>query len=269
MEPLKPLPVVVTWINNWPLTEALLEDVLAQDVPPGYRLVVLLFANGVSQAEDLGARTWMYRSAMQADPQVVLFSPVIRLPLAAAWNRVLEACWSMGAEEALVLNNDLELWTGTLRWLTMFRRDLGALFVTGIGVTQAQFEAFQAQPEVDLQSRGGPDFSCFLIGRECHERFQFDEDFAPAYYEDNDYHRRLILAGEGERIFGVNLPFHHIQGGSGSLRELQRQAEERGEDAKREFGQKWEAQFGRSRQHYLEKWGGLPGGERFETPFGK
>jgi len=35
-------------------------------------------------------------------------------------------------------------------------------------------------------------WSCFLLSRECMQVFgPFDEDFYPAYYEDNDYARRL------------------------------------------------------------------------------
>jgi len=135
-----------------------------------------------------------------------------------------------------------------------------ALFVTATGVTPEQFAAFTADgivpaprhPDFPLP---GPDFSCFLITRACHEMYKFDERYIPCYCEDLSYHRELMLAGDGLRIFGTGFPFEHV--GSGTInsmpperRSLTQQRIEQG-----------------SRRHHAIKWGGGANAETFTLPF--
>lgn len=105
----------------------------------------------------------------------------------------------------------------------------------------------------------GPDFSCFCVSRRLGQVVgRFDENFNPAYFEDNDTHRRIKLAGyEG----GALAPYWHFR--SGSFRvdpERRRQVQ---------------ATFDNCKRYYCEKWGapfdsGSPvGRETFLTPFGK
>jgi len=128
-----------------------------------------------------------------------------------------------------------------------------ALFVSAVGVAPEQFSP-EFEP-FDQHARGGPDFSCFLISRACHHRFQFDEGFVPAFCEDLDYHRRLMLAGEGHRIFSVNLPYLHY--GSATLKAME-------PGARATVEEKIERQ---SRAYYQRKWGGPVNAERFVRPF--
>lgn len=54
-----------------------------------------------------------------------------------------------------------------------------------------------------------PDFSCFVIRRETWEEVgRFDENFYPAFFEDNDYHARIVLSGL--HAYRVSLPYLHI-----------------------------------------------------------
>ena len=103
---------------------------------------------------------------------------------------------------------------------------------------------------------GGPDFSCFLISRACHERFPFDQHFIPAYCEDVDLHRRILLADEGRRIYSINVPFLHY--GSGTLKTVDVKTRERIERQTATI----------ARAHYEKKWGGPVNAERFTVPFG-
>jgi hypothetical protein len=135
------------------------------------------------------------------------------------------------------------------------------LFVSAVGVTPDQFTPGVDDPmywydeaKREVVSKGGPDFSCFLISRACHERFQFDEHFTPAFLEDLDYHRRLMLAGEGARIFSVNLPYLHY--GSLTLKTVSNRAQIEA------------AIMAGSRTHYREKWGGDCNAEQWYIPFG-
>jgi hypothetical protein len=109
----------------------------------------------------------------------------------------------------------------------------------------------------EVVSKGGPDFSCFLISKEGHEKYPFDEAFSPAYCEDLDMHRRYILGGDGDKIFSVNLPYWHVDHGSGTLKAVS--AERRA---------KIEGQINAgSRAYYQRKWGGPVNAERYTIPF--
>lgn len=94
---------------------------------------------------------------------------------------------------------------------------------------------------------------CNAISRKCVEKVgYFDENFYPAYYEDTDYYRRMCLAGlevSGDQPV-ISIPA-----------ETMRQANSLEGGLKLNFRQLAE--------YYAHKWGGYPGEETFETPFGK
>lgn len=234
-------------------TRAAIADVLAQTVP----IRLLLINQGVDDA----FREELERIAEAHDDRVLLWSHQPPLPsLAATWNRALDFVWACGGDRAWVINNDVRLLPCALAFLSAVLDDQAAFFVSGVGVTERDFEEHAGsdwakwQP-TDFVSQGGPDFSCFLISRLGHETFRFDEAFIPAYCEDIDYHRRLLLAGEGHRIFSINLPYLHY--GSATLKTVepgQRAAIDRAITAG-------------SRAHYQRKWGGPVNGELFTRPF--
>ncbi len=190
-----------------------------------------------------------------ATPTVLIWRHVPPLPsLAATWNAALTFAWRIGAEDALVLNNDVEIAPEYYRYLRQYVQAENLLFLSGIGVRPEEYTGTLPPDPGALQHH--PDFSAYLITRECHQRFPFDENFVPAYCEDVDLHRRIMLAGDGHRIGKVNYPFAHH--GSSTLKtfsEEQRQA--------------WEDKITKgSRAYYQEKWGGPVNQERWCTPFG-
>lgn len=259
--------VVMPFLDNWEMTEQAARDVLAQDLS---HTKLLLINNGSDEPATRQARYWV----MDHDDTVLLWNFLPALPsLAAVWNRALRFVWQAGGKQAFVVNNDVRLagWTYTL--LLDAQQITGGWFVTGVSVKEPhQLEKYVedgfAEAVVALgtltdarterrrasgHALGGPDFSCFIITEECHRYFQFDEQFIPAYHEDNDYHRRLQLAGYGERIFGLNLPFLHI--GSATVN--------RSPEALAAWGPRFEA----CRAYYVQKWGGLPHHELHSIPF--
>lgn len=232
-------------------TEAAINDVLAQTSPT--RLLI------VNQGIETEFRERLERIAEQYPDRVFVWSHVPSLPsLAATWNRALHLVWETGGTEALVVNNDVRLHKYTYYLLSWYRQRTDALFVTAVGVTAEQFnpDLDYAYEENDksLHSRGGPDFSCFLISKEGHEKYPFDENFSPAYCEDLDLHRRYMLGGDGEKIFSINLPYLHY--GSGTLKSM---TPEQKSSLERRIGQ--------SRAYYEKKWGGSVNHERFTIPF--
>lgn len=185
--------------------------------------------------------------------------------LSAVWNYSLQLAWRNGAKDALIVNNDVSLHPETYQHLRDTMRRENALLVSGVNSPDSYANAsWGATMTIGLEAEsrsgkhGGPDFSCFLISKECHERFTFDNHFRPAYCEDLDLHRRVMLAGEGKRIFGVGLPYIHLDGGSGTLRNLT--TDERGK-VQKEIDEN-------SRLYYQLKWGGPPNQETFRCPFG-
>jgi GT2 family glycosyltransferase len=99
-----------------------------------------------------------------------------------------------------------------------------------------------------------PNFAAFMLGHACWESVgPFDEGFFPAYFEDNDYHRRIQLAGLRAVVHPPAM-FYHF--GSQTQNESVARPVVTSE------------MFERNRDRYVRKWGGLPGAERLAAPFG-
>lgn len=244
--------VVMPYLGNLEQTEAAVIDVLNQSIP-----VQLLLINQGGP-----------RLTRVDDPRVFHWHHDPPLPsLSATWNRALQMVWETGGTHAWVVNNDARFPVVTLERLLEVQDRTQGWFVTACNVR----DVYQHDQAVTLQdlflydtdppiitatpaSKGGPDFSCFLITHQCHRWFQFDEGFIPAYHEDNDYHRRLSLAGLGDKIFSVPIPYLHY--GSGTLK------------ANPTLEAEWGPKFDACRDYYLQKWGGMPHQETYQRPFG-
>ena len=101
-------------------------------------------------------------------------------------------------------------------------------------------------------------FSIFLVRDTCIERVgMFDEAISPnyAYYEDNDYMRRINLAGNIV-LEGVHTLVDHL--GSQTIAAF---------DSKQKF--EHHRKFEIARKNYIKKWGGMPTQEKYLTPYNK
>lgn len=237
-------PIIMPYLNNLAMTKDAVADCLAQTLA----VHLLLIDQGSREELDLPEQPNLLR--WRHDPP---------LPsLSATWNRALRWAWESGAEHALVVNNDTRILPETYTILLDECQRLGGLFVSATGVTPEQYDTYRLA-DAGYERLGsfmpGPDFSCYLITRECHEKYPFDESYIPGYCEDLDYHRRLMLGGDGQRIFGTGLPFAHL--GSGTLNDMT--AEKR---------LAWEARITQgSRAHHRAKWGGEANQEIYQIPF--
>jgi hypothetical protein len=98
----------------------------------------------------------------------------------------------------------------------------------------------------------GPDYSCFCFGRPLFQQVgRFDEKI-PLYFEDNDSHFRI--KGSGYDALSYAPYWHYGSTTTNSTPEIQ----ERVANLYRE-----------SEAYYIQKWGGLPGQEKFLKAFGK
>jgi GT2 family glycosyltransferase len=154
----------------------------------------------------------------------LIIKPKQNIGCSGAWNAIVER---FPDELVVIANDDIALGSDSL---AKMRRSIDeAAFVLGTG-----FSLFMQRPSV-RQDVGW-----------------YDENFFPAYFEDNDYMRRLALA----HVATLHIDAEATHDGSASLHVLPA-AEQRA------FGGHFEG----LRRYYVRKWGGQPNSERFDKPF--
>lgn len=176
---------------------------------------------------------------------------------AASWNMGLEFGFNkLNCTSVLILNNDILLLPDTLDRIILDLEGemyglVSAYNVSGMVSGPEEFSLIKTKYENRYKET--PDFSCFGINKMCFDKVGFfDEAFYPAYFEDNDYHFRM----KAEKVKAVsnlgNIYFHF-----GSRTKL---ADPRFEDYIKMC-------YVKNRDFYLQKWGGIPGEEKFILPF--
>jgi hypothetical protein len=245
---MNPIWIVVPVLNNLAMTMDAIGDFLDQSVST--RVLV------INQGSDQEVREALERQAELLPDRLFVWSHNPSLPsLSASWNRALDFVWETGGEAAVVANNDVRLNKHTVGGLLHVMEKTRALFVSAVAVTEEQFLAADLNWTAAAEgSKGGPDFSCFLISKAGHAKYRFDEQFIPCYTEDLDLHRRFMLGGDGDKIFSVNLPYLHFA--SGTLKQMTPEKRAAKEQA-----------IGGSRAYYAKKWGGDVNQETFYVPF--
>lgn len=166
---------------------------------------------------------------LQGEPNRTVITPGHNLGVAASWNLIIKA--SPDAGWWVIANSDIEFAPGSLDKATAAIGDEPGTFWMFAGMT-----AFAVSAEV-LE----------LVG-------WFDENFVPAYFEDNDYARRCLLAGVPIRDLPDAAPKHR---GSSTIRSDTWINSENGRT------------FPENQRFYRAKWGGGPGEEVFTTPFNR
>lgn len=178
--------------------------------------------------------------------------------VAASWNEGLTHAFDSNCDFALVINDDVVLspWTidSQVEYLIdQDKIDADVRMTTGHAVGNEGNDRQMLnwpEPPGEAPFVRGADFACFMMGPELfNEIGLFDENFKPAYFEDNDYHRRLLLAGYKAEIV-TTAPYLHY-----------------GSRTQKESGVVNSYQFEILKQYYKNKWGGAPGAEIYATPY--
>jgi GT2 family glycosyltransferase len=175
-----------------------------------------------------------------------------------SWNYGIADGFEKGADYVAVLNNDILLHPYCLDGLVerIGRNDVD--LVTALDVrceVAAPEDLFRiaASTKADVTEADHPNFSAFLLGRRCWEVVgRFDEEFYPAFFEDNDYHYRIQLAGLRAIVYPPAMFYHY---GSRTQYEACN------------VPLVPSSVFVQNRHYYIRKWGGLPGAEQFREPF--
>lgn len=175
--------------------------------------------------------------------------------VAKSWNAGMAKAKTMGVRYAAIINDDVKLSPFALDKMVTFLRENRRYGVVSPVDVAKNGESFAADyPEIIAPS-GVADYSCFVISLAVYRDIgKFDENFQPAYFEDDDYDYRLKIHNYRScSLSGVNM--HHAgsqtQYGNG-----------RGNPVVTP------SQFAKNRSYYVEKWGGRPGHETRKLAFG-
>lgn len=167
-----------------------------------------------------------------------------------AWNEGMRRAKAAGYRHAVVANDDLKFRPGSLRGIYDTIVETGAALVS----PNQQRHPARTDTYEHMGVRAGADFFCFIIDidQTVESAGWFDEQIYPAYFEDNDMHRRMRLAGLTTLIDTDRTVFHE---GSMTQKFDKKNPNVNG------------ATFEAIRSYYDLKWGGTPDAETYATPF--
>ena len=156
--------------------------------------------------------------------------------VARSWNMGIRYGFACDGEFVICVNDDIYFRPDAVNRLVQFSRDNADYGL----VTTPRFG-----------------FQSFLIKEWCWDKVgAFDEAFWPAYFEDNDYIRRMELLG----IKWGDAPKEYEYASGEGSRTINTDAGFRQRMA--------QVLFPRNREYYIAKWGGEPGKEKYIYPFG-
>lgn len=183
-------------------------------------------------------------------------------PLARQWNIGIERLLGEGYRAVVVCNDDILLSHPNFEYVPPILsqallvgghgKSEDCILVTGYNLrSQPHTGPDQMREDEGLRWMPHPDFSCFCVDRRLFEQVgKFDESFVPAYFEDNDMHRRIVLAGFNGYSYAPY--FHYGSSTVGFDKAREREVANRFPDLER---------------YYKAKWGGGPGHETFTMAF--
>lgn len=131
-----------------------------------------------------------------------------------AWNLILNAASDFGTDFTLICNNDIIFSRNTIDGLIntfnrLKKEDDTIVMLTGCCVTRIPGQQDSVAPRDSHEPH--PDFACMLVQQdEILNKFNgFSEEYIPAYFEDNDFHARIILQGY-KALATAMAPYCHI-----------------------------------------------------------
>lgn len=176
-------------------------------------LDIIVVDNGVNQNIDT------------RNPKLRVFVQTSNLGVAASWNLILRTAFNEGYTHVLMLNDDIELIRDESELLACIKSYAPNTFLVQLGT-----------------------WCSFVLSKKVYDEVgAFDEQFYPAYFEDNDYAIRIKLN-----------PNVDIQWEQMLCPTLYRNSMTIQKDAS------LNQNFTNNRAKYILKWGGEPGKETFQ-----
>lgn len=245
------LSVVVPVINLWnEYTKNCIDTLFASTYPIHQ---IILIDNASTDCTEAVASDYAKQYA-----NFVYIRNAERRSVSASWNQGTQYAISGGATHVVVINNDTLLHTHAIENLMAFLDNSeGYGVITGRDISRVVspngLETVELVDNVDDH----PDFAFFLITAGNYEIMGgFDEEFTPAYFEDNSFAYKTKLAGLKYGSL-LSAPFYHF----GSR--TQNTALGNGQTVCPS------PQFENNRKLYVDMWGGNPGEETYKTKFNK
>jgi GT2 family glycosyltransferase len=220
---------------NQPLwTERLVAEALTAES----EVAVHLFLHSNEHA----TRTICEELALQ--PEVRYYPHGDNRGVSRSWNDGILNAYAEGADVVIVANDDVLPAEGDLDCVAGKAVRCRDRYIVSCAGPHERLGRF-------LPSHG---YSFFAVNRIAVETIGcFDENFFPAYCEDQDYGRRAALAGLSEENCADTAVLH---GGSSAI------------FANQELALQNRITQSRNIEYYMRKWGGHAGHEEFDTPFG-
>jgi hypothetical protein len=231
------LPICIPTLNRGhDRLQALLETALRDDNEMQPSKIVILdngnqFPNAID-VSDFEDKDPELLAILTAPEQVILVTAKLNLGVGGSWNWFLNNV-PMEHGAMIISNDDITFHKETLRMLYEQIQKPDNDFVLPLGVWAIFAETEKLHKEI-----GG-----------------FDENFYPAYFEDNDFHYRMKLKGY-DTTFIPEIPCGHQN--SSTLEAFDKDETEI-----------HHLRFKENRAFYHNKWGGLPTHEIYTTPFNK
>jgi GT2 family glycosyltransferase len=164
------------------------------------------------------------------NPKLRVFTQTSNLGVAASWNLITRTAFNEGFSLALILNDDIELVRHEHELYADIEKHPDNVFLVQLGT-----------------------WCSFVVSKKVYDEVgPFDEQFFPAYFEDNDYSMRIKCN-----------PNIGIDWEQGLCPTLYRNSMTIQRDTR------LNQNFINNQNKYVAKWGGLPNQETYTTPYGK
>lgn len=172
-----------------------------------------------------------------------------------AWNQGFEQAVSDGADYILIINDDILFSNHTIdAMVEEFDQqpdDVVLFSAVNVAVSCPTPESVFEFARQESNVAEHPDFSCFMVKPDFQERIGlFDENFYPAYFEDNDTHQRIKLLGY-RALCTSGAAYYHV--GSVSVT--------------KDTTNIISSSFENNRAYFTQKWGGSPEATTYQNPY--
>lgn len=159
--------------------------------------------------------------------KMVVYRPEKNLGVSGSWNMIMDYAIRTEATHVLMLNDDVYLGKDETEITTLIK-------------LWSNSEFFNSELN----------WCSFILPVETYQKVGgFDESFFPAYFEDNDYFRRMLLSDINIVYTAFLNPEIYRNSMTIALQPELNQG------------------FEKNRQYYISKWGGEPNSETFLKPF--